>query len=126
MSGLGIVAGLIVAAVLGAVSAMLTTATDKPTDKESVFSRFSAWWWRWTSVFRMSAVHECAVYWRSHGCCRENGHRGNHRCDCGDKPLKGDRLFDKHFNTLPRAGVSHAENCEFKSCSCSRPDNRDS
>lgn len=87
------------------------------------FSRFSAWWWRWTSVFRMSAVHECAVFWRSHGCCRENGHRGNHRCKCGDRPLKEDRLFDKHFNTLPRVEVTHAENCELKPCNCSRPDN---
>ncbi len=25
---------------------------------------------------------DCGVYWGSHGCCKERGHRGAHECDC--------------------------------------------
>jgi hypothetical protein len=27
-------------------------------------------------------TNRCRTYWGSHGCVRDRGHRGRHRCDC--------------------------------------------
>lgn len=37
-------------------------------------------------------VNECRVYWGSHGCYRERGHEGEHRCSCA---------FDENGILLP-------------------------
>lgn len=33
--------------------------------------------------------NDCRVYWGSHGCDKERGHKGPHACRCGTPPYRG-------------------------------------